>query len=320
VRPKFRLIDQAIAPPPSLEQTLNDIGNARRFVDAFNGLLAYIPESGTWLEFDGRLWRGNGEGCALRAAQTVVQRLNEEAAAMADEKDRDLLLKFARQSGNLQKLRAMVAIAETTELVIPQARWNADPELFGVANGVLDLRTCELLDANPKDYVSKHSYVGFDPDARCPLWLKFIRRIMADNDDVRSFLRRAAGYCLLGHNHERTFFIPYGSGANGKSTFLHGLEHIMGDYGQATPVSTLLTHRSGNIPNDIARLAGARFVSAVETNKGGQLNAALVKRLTGNDRMSARFLHREFFDFYPSAKFWLATNSKPVIRETGNAI
>jgi putative DNA primase/helicase len=144
---------------------------------------------------------------------------------------------------------------------------------------------------------------------------------MAGNLGMIEFLQRAVGYSLTGDTSEQCFFMPWGSGQNGKSTMLDVLRTMLGDYAAQTPAETLMLKvGGGGIPNDLARLRGARFVTAVETDDGRRMAEPLVKMLSGGDVITARFLHREFFEFKPTFKVWLATNHKPVIKGTDYAI
>jgi putative DNA primase/helicase len=148
----------------------------------------------------------------------------------------------------------------------------------------------------------------------------FLDQVFDADWDLIKFVQRAVGYSLTGDTSERVLFILQGDGANGKTTFLETLRALLGDYAARTPAETLLANRLDAIPNDVARLMGARFVTASETGEGVQLAEARVKELTGRDRLVARFLHHEWFEFCPEFKLWLATNHKPVIRGTDKAI
>jgi len=143
---------------------------------------------------------------------------------------------------------------------------------------------------------------------------------MAGDADMIQFLQRAVGYSLSGSIGEQCLFFLYGTGANGKSIFLETLKLITGDYGLAASAQTLMATRSSSIQNDIARLAGARFVACGEIEDGTRLRESLVKDLTGGDTICARFLRREFFDFRPQFKLWIRANHKPQIRGSGEAI
>lgn len=317
---RIRIEDKAAPPPSALEDnddgTLTDSGNKKRFIAAFAGTLAFVPEKGVWRKWTGTRWRDDNSA-AMQSAELIAEALIEASALQPA---RPQLLAHAKRTSNVGGLRAMVSLAETSELAIPQNRWDADPELLGVRNGVINLRTGELLDPDPQDYISKYTSMKYDPDARCPRWRDFLHRIMDGDDEMIAFLRRVAGYSLLGHNHERVLFILHGSGANGKSKFLEALQGVMGDYAISTPVSTLMVKRSTGVPNDVARLAGARMVTSIESEKGHKFSEALVKSLTGNDRISARYLFKEFFDFTPIAKIFIGTNHKPEVRGTDAAI
>ena len=162
--------------------------------------------------------------------------------------------------------------------------------------------------------------IDFDPDAECPIFLAFLERVMAGNCALIAFLQRAVGYSLTGLTGEQVLFLLYGLGANGKSTLLEILRALLGDYAQQTEFSTFLVRKQDGVRNDLARLRGARFVSAVEMEGERRLSEALVKQLTGGDTISARFLFSEFFEFLPAFKLWLAANHKPEIRGTDHAM
>jgi putative DNA primase/helicase len=139
--------------------------------------------------------------------------------------------------------------------------------------------------------------------------------IMLGRKSLVEFLKRALGSSLTGITSDKAMFILYGPGGdNGKSTMVEVIEMLLGNYARRTPVDTFLKKREGSIPNDIARLRGARFVWAAENDRGVRLAESLIKEMTGGDRLAARFLHGEFFEFMPTFKIWFATNHKPVIR------
>jgi putative DNA primase/helicase len=128
------------------------------------------------------------------------------------------------------------------------------------------------------------------------------------------------GYSLTGDTREQVLFLLHGSGANGKSTFLEVIQALLGEYALQTPAETLVQKQGEGIPNDVARLKGARFVAASETEEGKRLAEGMVKKMTGGDVLTARFLHQEYFEFKPEFKLFLATNHKPLIRGTDHAI
>jgi putative DNA primase/helicase len=150
--------------------------------------------------------------------------------------------------------------------------------------------------------------------------MAFIRRIMNNRQDLISFIQRAGGYSLTGDVSERIFFVLWGTGKNGKSTLLEILSDVLGDYARTTPPETLMVKPDGAIPHDVARLAGALFVSSSEGEESKRLGVAFIKRATGNERMTARELFCPIFEFAPEFKIWFATNHKPVIKDTTESI
>jgi putative DNA primase/helicase len=214
----------------------------------------------------------------------------------------------------------MVGLAEA-ELGIPVTadKLDADPWLLNVLNGTIDLRSGELREHRREDLITKLAPVEFDPEASAPIWQAFLERVQP-NERVRGFLKRSSGYSATGDTSEQCMFIDSGPGANGKSTYHEALHNTLGDYAMRTPAETLLAKRAGGVPNDIARLKGARLVTASETDEGRRLNESLVKDLTGQDTISARFMRAEYFEFKPTHKLHLATNHKPEIRGTDPAI
>jgi putative DNA primase/helicase len=168
--------------------------------------------------------------------------------------------------------------------------------------------------------ITKCAHTAYDRQADCPAWKQFVREIMNYNADIITFLQTAAGWALTGDTSEQTMFILFGSGANGKSTFLNTIMYLLGDYAIATPTETFMKRNGDQNTNDIARLRGARFVTTTEAEQGRRLSEPLIKQITGNDRMTARFLYGEFFNFVPTFKIFMATNHKPVIKGTDHGI
>jgi putative DNA primase/helicase len=168
--------------------------------------------------------------------------------------------------------------------------------------------------------ITKIAHVAYDKNADCPVWKKFLMEIMNYNAELIGFIQTAAGWAITGDTSEQTMFILFGSGANGKSTFLNTIMNLLGDYAIATPTETFMKRNGDQISNDIARLRGTRFVTTTEAEQGKRLSEPLIKQITGNDRMTARFLYGEFFNFVPTFKIFMATNHKPVIKGTDYGI
>jgi putative DNA primase/helicase len=297
---------------------LTDLGNAERFVANHGEDVRYCYPWGKWLVWTGARWERDDAGKVHRLAKETVRGIYKEAAAAQDEDRRKALAKHATRSEAEAKIRAMLELVKS-EVPISPDDLDADPWLLNAPNGTVDLRTGKLRPHKREDLITKMTGAEYVLDADAPTWTAFLERVLPSKE-LRAFVQRGSGYSATGDTSEQCLFINHGSGANGKSTFQEALGETLGDYATRTPTEMLLTKRSGSVPNDVARLKGARFVSASETEEGRRFAESLIKDLTGQDTISARFMRAEWFDFKPTHKLWLSTNHKPEIRGTDNAI
>lgn len=304
---------------PLLAANRTDLGNAERYAAFAGDRFRYVHPWGSWLVYDGVRWQRDADGEAVRTARDALRAMAAAAEAVPDAEQRDELVKHALDSESSARVSAMLGLAQALLPLAPEAL-DRDPDVLNVANGTLDLRTGELAPHRRDDLLTRLAPVPFDPDAACPRWDAFLARILAGNERLIGFLRRAVGYSLTGHTSEQVLLLLYGVGANGKSTFLETVRALLGDYATQADFTTFLKRDSEGARNDLARLVGTRLVSAVEAEAGRPLAEALVKQLTGGDTITARFLFREFFDFRPAFKIWLAANHKPTITGSDHGI
>lgn len=299
---------------------LTDVGNAQRLTLQHGDDLRFCFRLRKWFIFNGTVWRPDEGEQIIQRAKDSVRTLDLEATEIADEKKRQNTRSWATASESEKRLKAAVELAKSEPGVpVTVEELDADPWLLGVRNGVVDLRAGELREARRGDLITKQATVDYDPAATCPTWRTFLEQIIPDGT-TRGFVQRALGYSLTGDVREQCLFILYGTGANGKTTAISTVQTILGDYAKQTGAETWMAKDRGGASNDVARLRGARFVPTVEVEDGQRLAESLVKQITGQDTVAARFLYAEFFEFRPSFKIWLATNHKPIIRGDDAAI
>jgi len=292
----------------------SDLGNASLLVQAFGDDLRYVPQWRSWHAWDGKRWPRDEGGAVYRRAADAVRLIYDGAARCDDHDRRAALAKWALACENRGRLENMVALAQHDPAIITRPEtFDADPWLLNVENGTLDLRTGKLREHRRADLISKLAAVRFDPEAKAPTFMAFLRRVFDGNQRLIGYVQKLCGYCLTGSTKEQVVSVWHGAGANGKSTAQNIVLRLLGEYGATTPSETLMVHRGTTIPNDIARLAGVRFAAAFETGESSRLNEGLVKQATGGDRLTARFLHAEFFEFVPQFKIVLSCNHKPRI-------
>ncbi len=298
-----------------------DLGNAKRLVAKYGSDLRYCHLWKKWFIWDSQRWLKDDTGEAERCAKATILEIYRDVLNADDYENRGELSKHAFKSEAAARIKAMQTLAESEPgIPITPDQFDKDPWLLNCQNGTLNLRTGNLQPHCREDYISKLTPVYYDPNASCPLWENFLMKIMVANINLIQFLQRAIGYSLTGTISEQVVFFLYGSGANGKSTFLETIRACLGDYAQQMPSSALLVKKGEAIPNDIARLKGARFVTASEIGEGKRLSEETVKLLTGGDTISARFMHAEFFEFKASHKILIGTNHRPRIHGTDHAI
>lgn len=295
-----------------------DLGNAQRLRARFGADLLNVRYHG-WHAWDGRRWdRVGGEDRVQIRAQDTAKMIRREAAAWADsDKNRaEAHAKHAARSESSGCIGAMILQARP-HLTVGLDEMDRRPDLLAVANGTLELGVRPRLRvASRDDRITRLAPIRYDEQADYPLFKEFLFEVLPD-DEVREFVQRWFGYCLTGYVHEQVLVIFHGTGANGKSTLVDALRYVLGDYAVILPFSSLLVddHRRGGEPTpDLARLPGARVVTASEPELGRAFSEAVIKTLTGEGRITARHLREEFFEFAPQFKLVLSCNNKPTVR------
>ena len=322
----------------SQDDELTDVANATRFAQRFVGCLIFVPARGQWLEYISHAWRADALGLVTQHAIEVTRDMLLEASKLAIEaariRDRaqraalaaeaEALLGHARKSQQKPRLDAMVSIAATDpHLAVEQSWLDADDLLLGIQNGVIQLGdTTTFRAGRPEDLITRQGgceWRGGSEDVPCARWEQFLQQVQPD-PDVRHWLQKFIGYCLSGKTSEQMFLVLHGSGANGKSVLVEVLKRLLGGYAMTVQFSTFVERDPNSIRNDLAGLDKARLVVASEGPEGARLDEGVIKQVTGEDAITARFLHREFFTYTPRFKVVLVTNHKPVITGTDHGI
>lgn len=297
-------------------QGCHDVGNAARLIARHGADMMYVGNVG-WHAWDGTRWKRD-DSVARELAKATTARIGAEASLINSADVRAARLRWARSSQMRQRLDAMLEVASSDPAVLRDtSRLDTDPWALNCQNGTVDLRTSELRPHNRDDLITCITCCDYNSSAHSTLWHDMLSRVLGGDLDLMTFMRRAMGYSATALTREHVMFILYGHGSNGKTTFVEALTHVLGDYSQQAPSDMLMVRRnSGGVPNDIARLRGSRMVASCESDDGARLAEGLIKQMTGGDEMTARFLHKEFFSFKPTAKLWLSTNHRPIVRGT----
>lgn len=315
-----RIVQSAMRYDPGTDHPETELGNARRLVDLMDGNVRYEPASHDWLCWNGRNWARDDEGQVVRRAKQVVDGLLATARTVDDPDTAKRRLAFAMRSQTNARISGMIELAKTESGVpIKFDAFDRQPHLLNVANGMIDLRTGELLPHDRDAFLTHIIDIEYDPAARCPVFDQFISAVLADDPELLEYIQRVFGYAATGETREQCFFLFHGEGANGKSTHLNTVRFVHGSYGKHTPTETLIA-KTGGASNDLARLAGTRLVTASEANADQKLADSLLKQITGDEPIVARYLFREFISFRPTFKLFLATNQLPQVNGNDPAI
>jgi putative DNA primase/helicase len=302
-----------------VEEGLTDSSHAERFAKTYGAIeLKHDWRRGLWLYYDGQRWRPDTDGRVYRIALTFVRSRQADALTISDRKLKEKVLKFTLAAESKPNLDRLVDLAKKFHpMSDPGDGWDADPWLTGAPNGVIDWRTGTLRPGDPADRITKSLSVPFDPHASAPRWSRFIDEVCDGSQDLIGFLHRYLGYACTGITREQILVLFLGAGANGKGVLMHVVAWVLGDYFGNMSFSTMELRQRATIPNDIAALEGKRLVTASESGEV-RLNEPRIKALTGCDPMTARYLYGEPFTFVPTAKFVLATNTKPVVADNSH--
>jgi len=303
------------AAAPATGVHLTEQGNGERFVRAFGEVFRWCEPWGKWLSWDdGKRWCPDATRAAERAAMTLPQLIDKEAAGEEDRDRRAALRTWANRSERIGTVRASLEFAKPLLAVTPD-QLDRDGWLLNVNNGTIDLRTGELKPHDKADLITKLAPVDYDPKALCQRWEGFLCEIFREHVSLIDYIGRFAGLCLTADVMEHILLIAWGAGRNGKSIFFDTLLGMLGDYACRAPGSLFTVQRNAEHPTEIAGLQGKRLVVGSETEQGAQLRIQLIKQLTGDAALTGRFMRGDYFDFQRTFKLVLVTNHRPRIRD-----
>lgn len=301
----------------------DDMGNADRFMDMYGDNFKYSYIDKCFYYYNGSYWQPDQTGIVEKCADNVISNMKNEKLYIApgvDEDDaKDKWQKFLSKSRNNRSKKNML---EELKHHIPVLHDQFDREamLLNTKSGYVDLNSGILHDHDRDKMFSQQTSAEYTDNIDCPEWDKFLHQVFNNNEELIHYIQKAVGYSATGSVKEQVMFILYGNGRNGKSVFINTISDILGTYAETMNVSSIMIKSNNGANSDIARLEGARLVISSEANEGSRLDEGLLKQLTGGDKIVARHLYGNEFEFNPEFKLWMATNHKPLIRGTDEGI
>jgi putative DNA primase/helicase len=290
---------------------LTEDGLALAFAKAHQDLLRYDHTRRAWFQWTGKSWRHDETRLAFSWSRGICRKLGQGSDVSA------------KTSAILAKASTAAAVERFAQsdpaLAVTSAIWDRDPFLLGTPEGTVDLRTGNLREPTPEDYITKLTAVSPAAAPDCPLWLAFMEQVTGADRDLTRFLRQWCGYCLSGDVTEHALLFAHGPGGNGKGVFLNTVRNIFGGYASNAAMDTFTASTTDKHPTDLAMLRGARLVTASETEDGRAWAESRIKSLTGGDPITARFMRQDFFEYSPQFKLTIIGNHKPVLRNVDDA-
>lgn len=295
---------------PKKKFRLTELGNAERIAYEYGHVIKYVSDIG-WLIWDGKRWKIDNKKEIERITAKVLRGLYKSK----DETETKWARMCERRNIRMNSIKDLMPL-------VPAERedFDRDKYLLNVENGILNLKTGKLQQHDRELKLTKITHVTLDENAQCPEWLNFLNQIFQGDKELIEYMQRLIGYSLTGEISEQIMMFLIGGGSNGKSTFINTIKDLMGEYGKQAKSDTFIKKKETGANNDIARLFGSRFVSAIESEEGEQLSESFVKQITGGEPILARFLRQEYFEFEPEFKVFFTTNHKPVIKGVDEGI
>lgn len=304
-------------------RSYDDTGNADRFIDRYGNLYKYSYIANKFYIYDGMKWKIDDKGSIRKLIDEMIESIKDEKIIHGDdvteEEAREFFQKYYKKTRGTQAKKNIMNELMHRRPATPDD-FDRDDMLINVANGYIDLTSRELYKHDINKMFSQITNTDYTEKMQPAVWLDFLNDIFAGDQKVIRYIQKALGYSLTGSTREQIMFILFGKGRNGKSIFVEVISEILGDYSNNMQAKSLMVKKNDNVNTDIARLSKARFVTSSEPNEGFRFDEGLIKQLTGGDKVTARFLYAEEFEYTPKFKIWVSTNHKPIIRGTDDGI
>jgi len=282
---------------------------ALAFSDRYADGLKYVGSLRRWFVWNGQRWQADDSGAAIERCRSLCRETAERCGDM----------RAAEKLGRARTIEAVERLARSDRRhAVAVSALDADPWAYNTPAGTVDLRTGEMRPHRSDDLITK--LAGASPEGQCPNWSAFLQTITGGDREFEDYLQRVVGYGLTGRTDEHVFFFLHGAGANGKSVFCNVINAVLGDYACTAAMDTFLSSASDRHPTELAALRGARLVTAIETERGRRWAEAKIKSITGGDRVAARYMRQDFFEYTPQFKLVMAGNDLPGLQQADEAI
>ena len=309
---ELSVLDELAAAERGQKFDLSDGGNAKLLAEFYSNKMRFNHTNKKWYVWNGQYWNKDTKKETYSYALDVSKVRQRDAITIKDTREKNAMFSFGVRSGDKAKIDSMLSVAAALpQFATSNENWDQDDLILQCRNGVLNLLDGNLIKGKPSFMISQCSGTTYDPMAKCPTFDRFLFDIMDGDEELVEYLLMCLGYSMSGLTDEQCMFILNGNGANGKSVLLDIMSYMYGDYLVHTRFDAFLKKYNNTSTNDLARLSNARMVTANESGVGKNWDEERIKEVTGGDKITARFLYGEYFEFQSKIKLWCATNNLP---------
>jgi putative DNA primase/helicase len=318
----FDVLCEAPVTPTLGAPFLSDQWLALKVVERRRADIRYVPSQGRFLVWDGARYNPDADLLAEDLVKLELRKIAAEVERMGatDREKREFAEKAVSICSAAKAAAVLKLIQSDRQIAVSAASLDHDPWTLNTPNGMIDLKTGQVLAADPDKLCTRSTAVAADLSGACPVWKRFLAEATGGDEELEAYLQALAGYCLTGSTREQQLTFIWGPGGNGKSVFLNVLSGILGDYARTATMDAFTASAYERHSTDLAMLQGARLVTASETQAGKRWDEARVKNLTGAEPVTARFMRQDNFTYSPQFKLVFAGNHKPALRNVGEAM
>lgn len=303
-------------------RSVTDTGNGRRLIDTYESVLRYTEGLG-WFYWEGNYWKPDGEQLEVKelAKRIAAVVAGEVRLHVGDDTKQSELISWAKQTKSVARIGNMISSANSDRRIrMPVEKWDSDSNLIGVLNGVVDLKTGDLMTGRPDLDITRRAAVSYNPGLRNVRWQGFLDFATSGDKELQDWLQKAVGYSLTGMTNLDVMFLVYGPPGSGKNTFVETVFNALGKNGYAWRMdSNVLVANEGKRNSSdeyhMAELRGRRMIWVDELPEGDRLKENQVKQITGSGTLSARSPGEKPFTFESKGKLWITTNHRPIITD-----
>lgn len=277
------------------------------FAEDHKNEIKYSPERGMWLLWSGYRWEWDTVG----HIREIVKEQGRAYQAINSEDFR----KWGKTLLSDKSITQLLNLAKTDpRLVVKLTDFDAEVYEINTPSGVVDLHTGELTPPTSSKLVKRATTVA--PDASCPtpMYDRLMSETFAGDPDLSDYFETMVGVSLIKAQAEQVFLYMHGLPGSGKGTLMNLIQDLVGngDSGYAAYVDSSMFVKSSQQahPTELMQFLGARIAISSEISPGQKLDTGKLKKTTGGDKITGRYMGKDHVTFDATHTLWLMANDR----------